>query len=182
MRSGGLFLTVIYTAQLSRKSVVPIHFVQLSPVSSSHTFDLLFTRRLHCISCRSTTLRQLREIGSCNCATARDANLGDFDNVSDLGGAMSQAEQNAWAALSPLASEGLAEASWYAIQTWPKHERKIYVSLVKDGVEAFLPLMRHVRRWSDRRMVLEIPLFSCYVFLRIVPVPGNRIPVLRTPG
>jgi len=95
---------------------------------------------------------------------------------------MSQAELNTWAALSPLISEEAAEASWYAIQTWPKHERKIYSSLVKDRVEAFLPLMHHVRRWSDLRMVLEIPLFPCYVFLRIVPLPANRILVLRIPG
>ena len=107
---------------------------------------------------------------------------GGSKNGSDLGGAMSLAEQNTWAALSPLISGEPAQASWYAIQTWPKHERKIYVSLVKDGVEALLPLTRNVRRWSDRRMVLEIPLFPCYVFLRIVPLPVNRIPVLRIPG
>ncbi len=50
------------------------------------------------------------------------------------------------------------------------------------GITAFVPTTREVHRWSDRRKIVEVPLFSCYMF---VNVPGWRQVhslVVRTPG
>jgi transcription antitermination factor NusG len=42
--------------------------------------------------------------------------------------------------------------------------------------------VKQVHRWSDRRKVLDLPLFSCYVFVNFVPSVKTRLTVLRTEG
>jgi len=54
--------------------------------------------------------------------------------------------------------------------------------LRERGISTFLPLVKQVHRWSDRRKVIDLPLFSCYVFVKIVPSPKSRLIVLRTEG
>ena len=74
------------------------------------------------------------------------------------------------------------QARWYAVHTRPRHEKKIVAELERKGVSAFLPLVREVRRWSDRRTTVEFPLFSCYVFVNLLPAPESRVSVLRSYG
>ena len=52
--------------------------------------------------------------------------------------------------------------------------------LTAKGFEVFLPVYDSIRRWKDRRKVLSLPLFPCYVFVR-GRVDG-RLPVVSTPG
>lgn len=54
---------------------------------------------------------------------------------------------------------------WYAIYTRPCHEKKINEQLLKEGIEAYLPLQTTVRQWSDRKKKVQMPLFPCYVFV-----------------
>jgi transcription antitermination factor NusG len=49
-------------------------------------------------------------------------------------------------------------------------------------VENFLPLVMSVRRWSDRAVQVELPLFPGYAFVRLVYSPDQRVRVLRTHG
>ena len=48
------------------------------------------------------------------------------------------------------------------------------------GFEVFLPLYESTRRWKDRRMVLSLPLFPCYLFVR--GDLDRRLQVVTTPG
>jgi transcription antitermination factor NusG len=68
------------------------------------------------------------------------------------------------------------------VQARPRFEKKIHSALISEGIDVFLPLMREVHRWSDRRMTVDLPLFPGYLFVHIIPLPGNRLPVLRTSG
>ena len=81
----------------------------------------------------------------------------------------------------PLAG---ADASfrWFAIQTRSRHEKRVTADLVEKAVQAFLPLCNTERQWSDRRKVVDAPLFPGYVFVRLAPGPQARVPVLRTNG
>jgi transcription antitermination factor NusG len=80
-------------------------------------------------------------------------------------------------------SQGPLENSpWYAIQTMPKHERRVAAELQRKDLRAFLPLFPSVRQWSDRQRVLDMPLFPGYVFVQVNPTPDVRISVLRTSG
>jgi transcription antitermination factor NusG len=72
---------------------------------------------------------------------------------------------------------------WYAVQTRARHEKAIAERLLEQGITAFLPLVTEIHRWSDRKKKVEVPLFSCYVFVKLVP--GNnddRMRVYRTNG
>ncbi|MGC2617255.1 MAG: UpxY family transcription antiterminator [Terracidiphilus sp.] len=71
-------------------------------------------------------------------------------------------------------------APWCAVYTRHQHERSIGEMLEAKGFEVFLPLYESTRRWKDRRKVLSLPLFPCYIFLR--GAHERRLPVLSTPG
>src|SRR6202049_3484921 len=74
------------------------------------------------------------------------------------------------------------ESQWFAIQTVAKHEKRVTKQLREKDVDTFLPLLPEIHRWSDRQTKVDVPLFSCYTFVRIVPAPEERLPVLTTPG
>jgi transcription antitermination factor NusG len=96
--------------------------------------------------------------------------------VSDL-----QLHSNADAPIAPtrLAAE---EAEWYAIHTVSRHEKRVAQQLQEAGVRTFLPLVQQIRQWSDRRATVQVPLFSCYAFVRTAQTSQDRMKVLRTPG
>ena len=71
---------------------------------------------------------------------------------------------------------------WFAIQTRPRHEKRVAEELQQRGINTFLPLLSELHSWSDRRKVVQVPLFSCYAFVSIDPVASNRVAVLRVPG
>jgi transcription antitermination factor NusG len=83
---------------------------------------------------------------------------------------------------SYLHSEMLEQPRWYAIHTRFHHEKKIEVRLREHGISTFLPWVRQVRRWTDRRKSIELPLFPCYAFVNIVPNAELRLAILRIDG
>jgi len=88
-----------------------------------------------------------------------------------------------WASANTTASDAEANPpQWFALLTRSRHEKKVHASLTNDGITTFLPLISRVHQWSDRRQVVELPLFSCYIFVRIPFVPAARVSVLRTLG
>ena len=54
--------------------------------------------------------------------------------------------------------------------------------VVQQLFRAYLPLSRSERQWSDRRKLVEMPLFPGYVFVNIATDAEARVPVLRTNG
>jgi transcription antitermination factor NusG len=77
---------------------------------------------------------------------------------------------------------GPEESHWYAIHTMARHEKRIAQQLQEKRVFTFLPLVQQIHRWSDRWSKVEVPLFSCYAFVRITQTAEERMNVLRTPG
>ena len=74
-------------------------------------------------------------------------------------------------------------ANWYAVQTRARNEKVISERLQEQGLTTFLPLVSEIRRWSDRKKKVELPLFSCYVFVKLVASDNNeRMRVYRTNG
>jgi len=71
---------------------------------------------------------------------------------------------------------------WYAIQTRSRHEKFVDSQLKQRGVTTFLPLVNELRRWSDRQKLVQLPLFSSYVFARFVASVENRIRIVSTYG
>lgn len=84
------------------------------------------------------------------------------------------------ASVCPEHSAEYCEPRWYAAYTSANHERRVAEQLAIRKVEHFLPTYSSVRRWKDRRVILEIPLFAGYVFVRLAL--RDRLQVLKTPG
>ena len=69
---------------------------------------------------------------------------------------------------------------WYAAYTCANHEKRVAEQLEQRTVEHFLPLYESVRRWKDRRVRLQLPLFPGYVFLRLAL--RDKLQVLQIPS
>ena len=72
------------------------------------------------------------------------------------------------------------EKKWYAVYTKPRWEKKIDTVLIRKGVESWCPLQKIERQWSDRKKIIEDPLFKSYVFVRIDATEKTK--VLMTDG
>jgi transcription antitermination factor NusG len=72
------------------------------------------------------------------------------------------------------------EQRWYAAYTSANHEKRVVLQLMQRSVEHFLPLYDSVRRWKDRKVHLQMPLFPGYVFVRVAL--RDRLQVLQVAG
>jgi transcription antitermination factor NusG len=70
--------------------------------------------------------------------------------------------------------------NWYAIYTFPRHEKRVAEQVEQRSFPCFLPLYRSMRRWKDRRKELELVLFPGYVFVRMAL--ASKLLVLQVPG
>ncbi len=55
--------------------------------------------------------------------------------------------------------------NWYVLYTAPRAEKQVKQRLDAQGVKSWLPLHKTPRVWSDRVKIVEIPLFSSYIFV-----------------
>jgi len=69
---------------------------------------------------------------------------------------------------------------WFAIQTLSRHEKVVRGQLEMRNVEHFLPTMKRLSQWTDRKKEIEVPLFAGYCFARFSL--ANRLPVLQSQG
>lgn len=70
------------------------------------------------------------------------------------------------------------EARWFAVYTQYKREKLVQKSLAKQGINAYLPLRKFTRHYTRKTKTVELPLISCYVFVKIVK--SEYIKVLQT--
>jgi transcription antitermination factor NusG len=74
------------------------------------------------------------------------------------------------------------ELRWYALHTKARHEKSIEQRLRDQGMLTFLPVTMEMHRWSDRKKKVEVPLFSCYVFVRCALSAEDRKRVYQLEG
>jgi len=87
-----------------------------------------------------------------------------------------------WTSFESKPGQACNAENWYAVQTRARHEKVVEQRLQERGVETLLPLMTEVHRWSDRKKVVQVPLFGCYVFAKIAATNVERLRVLRVEG
>jgi transcription antitermination factor NusG len=69
----------------------------------------------------------------------------------------------------------------YAVQTRPRHEKRVAEQLRSKSLEAFLPVHRCRHKWKNGVTAdVEFPLFPCYLFAR-APLQ-ERTDLVRLPG
>lgn len=79
-----------------------------------------------------------------------------------------------------MATTNDSQKKWFALYTKPRWEKKIDAVLTRKGIESWCPVQKVQRQWSDRKKVIEDPLFKSYVFVHIDE--SERIKVLMTDG
>ncbi|MGO9639899.1 MAG: UpxY family transcription antiterminator [Candidatus Acidiferrales bacterium] len=84
--------------------------------------------------------------------------------------------------VEPAGATPLELTSWFAVHAVARHEKRVASQFMEKGITTFLPLLNQVHQWGDRRKKIQVPLFSCYVFVCIVPRHQARLDVLGTPG
>ncbi len=57
--------------------------------------------------------------------------------------------------------------NWYAVYVNSRHEKKVSGLLDLQNIENYLPLQKTMKQWSDRKKLVEEPLFRSYVFTHI---------------
>lgn len=73
-----------------------------------------------------------------------------------------------------------SQPRWYAVYTCANHEKRVADQFAGRNVEHFLPQYESVRRWKDRKVRLQLPLFPGYLFVHMA-MP-ERLRVLQVPG
>jgi transcription antitermination factor NusG len=70
---------------------------------------------------------------------------------------------------------------WYAVRTYPRHEKRVRDHLLLRKIETFLPLYGKLSRWRNGcDAQVQLPLFPSYLFVEI-GLP-ERTRVLDVPG
>ncbi len=54
---------------------------------------------------------------------------------------------------------------WHVLQVRPNSEKKVGARLVDMGFEVCVPTQKQYRLWSDRKKLIDVVLFSNYVFV-----------------
>lgn len=93
-----------------------------------------------------------------------------------------------------VSTVNLQDPFWYAIHTRSRHEKMVRDQLDAKGITHLLPLHRKRSKWKDRVKMIEVPLFSGYLFgyfalqdklhilttvgvARLVGINGTPVPV-----
>ena len=74
----------------------------------------------------------------------------------------------------------MPEKIWYAIYVKSRTEKKVATEFEIDGFDYYLPLVKKLKQWSDRKKWIEEPLFRSYIFVHIDQ--KQYYPVLQTPN
>ena len=72
--------------------------------------------------------------------------------------------------------------AWYAVSTRSHFEPTVAADLSAKGIESYLPAVREVHQWKDRKKTVDVPLFPGYVFARFADTDQARLLVLRVRG
>lgn len=82
--------------------------------------------------------------------------------------------------MTEISTPLVAEKAWHVVYTTPRAEKKVNTRLVDAGIETYLPLVKTIRQWSDRKKKVEVPLFNSYLFLFLTE--KERFSALQVPG
>jgi len=69
---------------------------------------------------------------------------------------------------------------WLVVYVSSRQEKKVSAYLTKRKVANYLPLVRLLRQWSDRKKFVDFPMFPGYLFVR--PTAAQHDDVITIPG
>ena len=72
------------------------------------------------------------------------------------------------------------DSRWFAIYTKPRWEKKVAEKLEEKRIEHYLPLVKTLKLWSDRKKWVQEPLFKSYIFVHVDK--PEYFSAIQTPG
>jgi transcription antitermination factor NusG len=72
-----------------------------------------------------------------------------------------------------------SEPRWFAVYTRYKREKMVCKRLLNNNIEIYLPLQQVTRYYTRKIRRTELPLISCYIFVKITR--KGYVPVLEDP-
>ena len=72
------------------------------------------------------------------------------------------------------------DKTWFAIYVKSRSEKKVAQAFEESNIDFYLPLIKQLKQWSDRKKWVEEPLFKSYVFVHIDE--KQYYEVLQVPG
>ena len=72
--------------------------------------------------------------------------------------------------------------AWYALHTKSRFENVVSDGLLKKSMDAFLPKIKVKSRRRDRKLMIRVPLFPGYIFVKTDLNPTEHIEILKTVG
>ena len=76
----------------------------------------------------------------------------------------------------------MEELKWFALLTRSNFEQTVHTNIVKKKIEAFLPTTKRKSRRKDRNLMIKIPLFPGYIFVKSTVDPSDQLNILKTIG
>lgn len=73
-----------------------------------------------------------------------------------------------------------SEPQWVALYTNPRAEKRAEKNLGEKGYEVYLPLLKELHTWSDRKKWVDVPMLKSYIFARITKF--QQVEVLSVSG
>ena len=72
--------------------------------------------------------------------------------------------------------------SWYVLHTKSRFENVVNEGLIKKSKEVFLPKVQVRSRRRDRKMMIRVPLFPGYLFVKTNLEPSEHLEIVKTAG
>jgi transcription elongation factor/antiterminator RfaH len=72
--------------------------------------------------------------------------------------------------------------SWYVLHTKSRFENVVNEGLAKKSLEVFLPKIQVRSKRRDRKVMIRVPLFPGYLFVRTNLGPTEHIEIVKTVG
>ena len=57
--------------------------------------------------------------------------------------------------------------NWRVLYTKSRQEKKVAACLTEKGIKNYLPTIKTLKQWSDRKKMVEEVLFKSYVFVNL---------------
>ncbi|MFZ5568936.1 MAG: UpxY family transcription antiterminator [Thermodesulfobacteriota bacterium] len=78
--------------------------------------------------------------------------------------------------------DGQLVRHWYVLHTRSRFENVVNDGLQKKSLEVFLPKIRVRSRRQDRKLMIHVPLFPGYVFVKTDLHPHEYLEIVKTAG
>jgi transcription elongation factor/antiterminator RfaH len=76
----------------------------------------------------------------------------------------------------------LKQRKWYVLHTRSRFENVVNDALLKKSFEVFLPKMQVKSRRRDRKLMIRVPVFPGYLFVKSDLMPKEHVEIVKTIG